>query len=109
MRTLQIEGKPYFVGKDVAEKLGYSNPTKAVSTHCKGVSKMGIPSTGGIQQMSVIPESDLYRLIIKSKLPEAEKFEAWVMEEVLPTANIVKMMIFLKVQIALLNLEIRMS
>jgi prophage antirepressor-like protein len=74
----------YFVGKDIAEKLGYVNATKAVSTHCKGVSKMGIPSNGGEQQMSVIPESDVFRLIIKSKLPDAEEFEKWVMEEILP-------------------------
>lgn len=85
VRTLTIENKPYFVGKDVATILGYSNPTKAISTHCKGVSKMGIPSKGGEQQMSIIPEGDLYRLIIKSKLPKAQEFEEWVMDEVLPT------------------------
>lgn len=84
VRTITIENKPYFVGKDVAIILGYSNPTKAISTHCKGVSKMGIPSKGGQQEMSIIPEGDLYRLIIKSKLPKAEQFESWVMDEVLP-------------------------
>lgn len=84
VRTLIISNKPYFVGKDIAEILGYRNPTKAVSTHCKGVSKMGIPSNGGIQEMSVIPEGDIYRLIIKSKLPKAQEFESWVMDGILP-------------------------
>ena len=84
VRTLTIENKPYFVGKDVATILGYSNPTKAISTHCKGVSKMGMPTEGGQQEMSIIPEGDLYRLIIKSKLPKAQEFEEWVMDEVLP-------------------------
>lgn len=85
VRFCTIEGKNYAVGKDVAMALGYVNPTKAVSTHCKGVSKMGIPSNGGIQEMSIIPEGDIYRLITKSKLPQAEKFESWVFDEVLPT------------------------
>ena len=84
VRTIVIDGKPYFVGKDVAIALGYVNPTKAVSTHCKGVSKMGIPSNGGVQEMSIIPEGDIYRLIIKSKLESAQRFESWVMDEVLP-------------------------
>lgn len=84
VRTLTIENKPYFVGKDVATILGYSNPTKAISTHCKGVSKMGMPTNGGNQEMVIIPEGDLYRLIIKSKLPKAQEFEEWVMDEVLP-------------------------
>lgn len=85
IRGMLLNNKPYFVGKDVATILGYSNPTKAISTHCKGVSKMGIPSKGGEQQMSIIPEGDLYRLIIRSKLPKAQKFEEWVMDEVLPS------------------------
>lgn len=87
VRSLMIDEKPYFVGKDVAKCLGYFNPTKAISTHCKGVSKMGIPSNGGIQDMSVIPEGDIYRLIIKSKLPKAQQFESWVMDEILPTVR----------------------
>lgn len=84
IRGLSIEGKPWFVDKDVAKKLGYKNPTKTVSTHCKGVSKMGIPSNGGVQEMSVIPEGNIYRLIIKSKMPKAQQFESWVMDEILP-------------------------
>ena len=82
---MEIEGKPYFVGTDVAKALGYSNPRKAILDHCKGVTKRDTPTSSGIQSMSYINEGDLYRLIMKSKLPSAEKFESWVMDEVLPT------------------------
>ena len=85
IRTIEIDGKPYFVGTDVAKALGYNNPRYAVSRHCKGVVKHDTPTSSGIQLMSYINEGDLYRLIMKSKLPSAEKFEAWVMDEVLPT------------------------
>lgn len=85
IRTIEIDGKPYFVGTDVAKALGYNNPRDAVSRHCKGVVKHDTPTSSGIQSMSYINEGDLYRLIMKSKLPSAEKFESWVMDEVLPT------------------------
>lgn len=86
VRSVVIDGKPYFVGKDVAEILGYSDPSRAVRQHCRGrVKHPIIDNTGFEQQTSVISEGDLYRLIIRSKLPNAEKFEAWVMDEVLPT------------------------
>ena len=85
IRTAEIDGKPYFVGTDVAKALGYSNPRKAILDHCKGVTKRDTPTSSGIQSMSYINEGDLYRLIMKSKLPSAEKFESWVMDEVLPT------------------------
>lgn len=85
IRTVEIDGKPYFVGADVAKALGYNNPRDAVSRHCKGVVKRDTPTSSGIQSMSYINEGDLYRLIMKSKLPSAEKFESWVMDEVLPT------------------------
>lgn len=84
IRTAEIDGKPYFVGTDVAKALGYSNPRKAILDHCKGVTKRDTPTTSGVQSMSYINEGDLYRLIMKSKLPSAEKFESWVMDEVLP-------------------------
>lgn len=84
IRTIEIDGKPYFVGTDVAKALGYSNPRKAILDHCKGVTKRDTPTSSGIQSMSYINEGDLYRLIMKSKLPSAEKFESWVMDEVLP-------------------------
>lgn len=85
IRTIEIDGKPYFVGTDVAKALGYSNPRKAILDHCKGVTKRDTPTSSGVQSMSYINEGDLYRLIMKSKLPSAEKFELWVMDEVLPT------------------------
>lgn len=85
IRTAEIDGKPYFVGADVAKALGYSNPRKAILDHCKGVTKRDTPTSSGVQSMSYINEGDLYRLIMKSKLPSAEKFESWVMDEVLPT------------------------
>jgi prophage antirepressor-like protein len=85
IRALVIDNEPYFVGKDVAEILGYERPTKAIQDHCKGVLKQDILSAGGMQSMSIIPERDVYRLIMRSKLPAAEKFEEWVVGEVLPS------------------------
>lgn len=85
VRTTEINGQPYFMASDVATALGYSNPRKAIIDHCKGVTKRDTPTQGGMQTVSFIPEGDIYRLIIKSKLPSAERFEKWVMEEVLPT------------------------
>lgn len=85
IRTVEIDGKPYFVANDVARELGYVETAKAIRTHCKGVSEMDIPSKGGIQCMKVIPEGDIYRLIVRSKLPSAEKFETWVFDEVIPS------------------------
>lgn len=87
IRTLEINDKPYFCGSDVAKALGYAIPSKAVNTHCKGVSKMEVPTNGGMQQMLFISEGDLYRLIVNSKLPTAEKFEQWVFDEVLPSVR----------------------
>lgn len=85
IRTIEINGKPYFVAADVAKSLGYSNPRKAIIDHYKGVTKRDTPTTSGIQSMSYINEGDLYRLIAKSKLPSAERFETWVFDEVLPS------------------------
>ena len=94
VRTMMIDEKWYFVGKDIAAALGYSNTAKAISQHCKHPQKVLIEVTSqngmaasGVrktQEMTIIPESDVYRLIIKSKLPEADQFEEWVMEDVLP-------------------------
>lgn len=74
-----------FCGSDVAKALGYSIPSKAVNAHCRGVSKMEVPTNGGNQTMLFIPEGDVYRLITHSKLPAAEQFERWVFDEVLPS------------------------
>lgn len=84
VRTVEIDGKPYFVGSDIAKALGYAIPHKAVQTHCKGVLKWNIPTSSGNQDVLVIPEGDIYRLIIRSKLSSAERFERWVFDEVLP-------------------------
>lgn len=85
IRTTKIDDKPYFVASDIANALGYSNPRKAVLDHCKGVTKRDTPTSSGTQQMSYINEGDVYRLIMRSKLPSAERFENWVMDEVLPS------------------------
>lgn len=86
IRTVTIDGEPWFVGKDIAEALGYKEPTKAarerVDAEDKGVSKIDTPS--GIQNMTIINESGLYSLILSSKLPNAKKFKRWVTSEVLP-------------------------
>ena len=88
IRVLEIKNEPWFVGKDVATVLGYANASKAVSTHCKHIRKEMIAHSqnGNVvkTQTSLINEGDLYRLIISSKLPNAEKFESWVFDEVLP-------------------------
>nr|DAW29167.1 MAG TPA: repressor domain protein [Caudoviricetes sp.] len=87
IRTLTINGEPYFVGRDVAEILGYSNSRKALADHVdeedKGVTKCD--TLGGTQEMTVINEGGLYSLILGSKLPTARKFKRWVTSEVLPT------------------------
>ena len=85
VRTVWHEGNIWFVAKDVAECLAYTNPLKAVRDHCKGVNDTFIPSAGGRQLIKIIPESDVYRLGMRSKLPAAEQFQTWVCEEVLPS------------------------
>lgn len=87
VRTTTINGEPWFVGKDVADILGYSNPRDAISKHVddedKGVANCD--TLGGRQTLSIINESGLYALIIGSKLPTAKKFKHWVTSEVLPS------------------------
>jgi prophage antirepressor-like protein len=83
--VLMIDGKPYFPATECAAMLGYKNPQKAIRDHCKGVNESFTPSAGGTQKKNFIPEGDLYRLIIRSKLPAAERFEVWVFDEVFPT------------------------
>lgn len=85
VRTMIVNDIPFFVANDVAKTLGYKNPSKATNDHCKkSILTRGNDSLGRLQEFKIIPESDVYRLVIKSKLPNAEKFEEWVMEEVLP-------------------------
>ena len=90
IRTLIINDEPWFVGKDVAQALGYSDPSTTVYKKCKYVRKEMLQAhrqNGDVvkTQTSLISEGDLYRLIIGSKLPSAQKFEEWVMDEVLPS------------------------
>lgn len=75
IRTTEIDGKPYFVANDVARALGYKRPADAVTAHCKGSVKHRYLTDGGKQELKVIPEGDIYRLTVRSKLPSAEKFE----------------------------------
>ena len=87
IRTVELDGEPWLVGKDVAEALGYTNPRKALADHVddedKGVTKCYTP--GGDQDMTIINESGLYSLVLSSKLPTARKFRRWVTSEVLPS------------------------
>lgn len=88
LRVEQDEhGNPWFCAKDVCDILGYSNSRKAIADHCKpeGVTKRDTLTDGGIQQLTWIDEGNLYRLIIKSSKPEADAFEAWVCDQVLPS------------------------
>lgn len=85
VRVVTVDGAPWFVARDVADVLGYAKPRNAVSEHCKGARIQGIPTAGGIQQMTIIRESDVYRLVLRSKLPTAEMFEQWVVGDVLPS------------------------
>lgn len=85
VRTLEEAGAVLFCAVDVAKALGYASPRKAIASHCKGVLKRNSLTSGGEQELSFIPESDLYRLVFSSKLPTAEKFTDWVTKEVLPS------------------------
>ena len=84
-RTVVIDGARWWVGKDVCKILGYTNPNKAMQDHCKGVTnRYPLPTAGGVQEIRIISLPDVYRLISGSKLPAAERFEAWIYEKVLP-------------------------
>lgn len=88
MRAIEEDDKIFFCGADVAKALGYTNSSKALTDHCRCVTKRYIPHPQAPDkkiEMSFIPEGDVYRLITHSKLPTAEKFESWVFDEVLPT------------------------
>lgn len=88
VRVIDREGEPWFVGADVARVLGYANPRKAVRDHCRRHEPLGGNGTfhpGLDPQTLIIPEPDLYRLIMRSKMPAAERFEDWVASEVLPS------------------------
>ena len=79
------QGEPWFVAADIARALGYNDADQAIRRHCKGVTKAPVETTGGMQRASIIPERDVYRLVMRSKLESAERFEEWVVGEVLPS------------------------
>lgn len=87
IRGLKIEGEPWFVGKDIATALGYSDTAQAIRKHIDDEDKGVVESTtpGGKQNITIINESGLYSLMLKSKLPGAKKFKRWVTSEVLPS------------------------
>lgn len=88
VRTVEIDGKPYFVASDVANALGYKNDRDAINRHCRWVVKHDIPhpqSKTKTLEVNVIPEGDIYRLVANSELEDAQKFESWIFDDVLPT------------------------
>ena len=87
VRVQVINGEPWFVAKDIAEALGYSNPRKAINDHCKekGVTFRDSLTEGGVQKLKYINEGKVYRLIINSNMPQSESFESWIFDEVLPS------------------------
>ena len=88
IRTIEINNEPYFVGKDIANILGYGEPNKAIVRHVDEDDRTKHPITdelGRLQQTYVINESGLYSLMLFSKLPTAKRFKHWVTSEVLPT------------------------
>lgn len=93
VRIITKDGEPWFVGKEIAEKLGYSNSRKALADHVKdnhkGVTKCD--TLGGKQQLTIIDEAGFYSLVLRSKLPSAEAFQEWVTSEVLPAIRKHKM------------------
>lgn len=87
MRTMEINGEPWFVGRDVAEALGYERPAKAIQDHVDEEDKDAVPirdSIGRGQKSAIINESGLYSLILSSKLPSAKEFKRWVTHDVIP-------------------------
>ena len=94
IRTVTIDDEPYLVGRDVAEVLGYSNPSKAVIAHVDDEDKrfemlpIADSQNGNLIKTAIINESGLYSLILGSKLPSAKKFKRWVTSEVLPSIRV---------------------
>lgn len=86
VRVVMRGGEPWFIASDVAKALGYERPNDAVNTHCKKINKFSygdLPQ--GAMPYNIIPESDVYRLVMRSNLPNAVTFQDWVCEEVLPS------------------------
>ena len=88
LRVVDVDGRTMFCAKDIACALGYSNSRKAIADHCKGVTKRyPLQTAGGMQELVFISEPDVLRLIVSSKLPQAQAYERWVFDEVLPSIH----------------------
>lgn len=87
VRVIMVDCEPWFIANDIASILGYARPNDAITAHCKAYELIRINTVNyrGNPNMMIIPERDVYRLIMKSKLPAAEQFEEWVVGEVLPS------------------------
>ena len=86
VRVVEHEGEPWFVASDVAKALGYERPNDAVNAHCKKMNKFSYGnSPQGAMPYNIIPESDVYRLVMRSNLPSAVEFQDWICEEVIPS------------------------
>lgn len=88
IRTIEVDGRIEFCGIDAARALRYANPSKAVTDHCRWVTKREVPhpqSVNKTMEMNFISEGDLYRLVAACELPEADEFESWIFDDVLPT------------------------
>ena len=86
VRVVLVDGEPWFSASDVAARLGYTNPQKAVRDHCKSPRPVGVNDSFTLgPSANIIPERDVYRLVMRSKMPQAERFEEWVVGEVLPS------------------------
>lgn len=85
IRTAGTADEPLFCAIDIARALGYARPADAITAHCKGVCVLPTPTAGGVQQMKFIKEPEVYRLIFKSNAPNAEVFNSWLAEDVLPS------------------------
>jgi len=85
IRVIEKDGESWFVAKDVAELLGYSNTRDAINKHCKAKASVAFHDGSQSRNVIIIPERDLYRLIMRSKLPAAEAFEEWIVSDVIPS------------------------
>jgi anti-repressor protein len=85
VRTVIIDSEIWFVASDVTKILGYLDGRKAIITHTKGSFKMKLPTKGGLQELTLINESDLYLLVLKSETNNSKKFQEWVTEKILPS------------------------
>lgn len=85
VRVVRVDGDLWFVAMDVAEALGYSDTDQAIRQHCKSAQTYPVNLTGQVRHVKIFPERDLYRLIMSSKLPSAERFTDWVVDKVLPS------------------------